>query len=146
MIDFALALNVVLPSGKVPHKVAQVHMAYLVGKEKTQVFTKSGFINDLTLAIWICYPDWDPFNISKKLIQSNMLRFLVTPHTWKNCSKTWIIDRDSPFAVILNHILSFGIVFYIHRVTIAVLHHRGIVILTLKNGPGTILLPVEIRK
>ncbi len=43
-----ISLSIVLLSGKIPHKIAIVHMPDLVTEEKTQIFGKSRFVNGLS--------------------------------------------------------------------------------------------------
>ena len=37
MLEFAVALNVVLPAGKVPHEIAPVHEVHLIRQEEAQI-------------------------------------------------------------------------------------------------------------
>ena len=56
---FSAALNVVLPSGKVPHKVAPVHEVELVGEEELDVFPLVRYVHHhhfAALVVWDVMP------------------------------------------------------------------------------------------
>ena len=50
VLQFSIALNVVLPAGKVPHKVAPVHEVDLIGEEEADVFQLGGHFHHDGLA------------------------------------------------------------------------------------------------
>ena len=46
-VGTAVALQVVLPAGKVPHEITPVHIVHLIGQEETNVFHKRGHLHSL---------------------------------------------------------------------------------------------------
>ena len=49
VVHLAIALDVVLASGKVPHEVAPIHVVELVVDEEVEVFGKGGLVHQLLL-------------------------------------------------------------------------------------------------
>ena len=45
----AISLNIVLPTGEIPHEVTPIHEIHLIAEEETQVFPKSRFHGSLRL-------------------------------------------------------------------------------------------------
>ena len=49
MVNLAVALDVVLAAGEIPHEIAPVHVVELINEEELQVFSESGFCLGLGL-------------------------------------------------------------------------------------------------
>ncbi len=84
MLNSAIALNIVLTAHKIPHKVAHVHVPYLVAEKEQEIFTEGGNVSNFFFPILVSHLNGSPFNICPFLILFNMVA-LWAVHPGENC-------------------------------------------------------------
>ena len=115
------ALGVILSSYKIPEKVAEIHMIYLVTEEIAQVFTESR--NTLVIRVL--------FNPGPVLVILDITVLLVVPHTREDCLISRVINRYCSLPVIPDNIFTSFVITFINGVSILPVSNRGIVILAI---------------
>ena len=133
-----LCFHIVLPSDKVPHKVAEIHMPQLVIKKETQVITKGGLFPALSIHLY-------GFSISGILIiHALMFGFLGTPHSREDSSEAFIINRNCPLSFICDYIFSGLFIADILWARILIINSGCSIVLSMQFRPAAILFPVQV--
>src|SRR3712207_8091533 len=79
MLYLSATLNVVLPSGKIPHEVAPIHEIQLVGEEELDVFPLRGYVHHNVPSAFVV-GDVFSFDVHPLLVECGMRG---TVHTWE---------------------------------------------------------------
>ena len=88
MVNFAVALNIVLTTAKVPHEIAEVHKIQLIFEEKFQVFAKRRTYYGFHIAATV-YFDAVTFYVRPTFIRIDMI-FVRAVHTREQHHKTLV--------------------------------------------------------
>ncbi|KAF5058328.1 hypothetical protein DSECCO2_347730 [anaerobic digester metagenome] len=91
--DSPMSFNIILPAGKIPHKVTEVHMAELVTEKETHVFSESRPDDGFRFPAVIGGRDGNPLYLSPAFISPDVI-ILRTPHTRKNRGEFRIVVRN----------------------------------------------------
>ena len=102
MLQFTIALNIVLTTGEVPHKVAPVHKVHLIGQEEVEVLTHCGHLYLLTSSSNISL-DNTAFHTAHPIFIS--LLVTVAVHAWEQHILTIFI-----FEVIAHQFVAVGLI------------------------------------
>ena len=80
MLQFAIALNVILTAGEVPHKITPIHEVALVGKEEPDVLKHCRHLHVDYLSATVILPYGAFHSAHPCLVGAGMV---VTVHTWE---------------------------------------------------------------
>ena len=147
VFEFAVALNVVLTAGKIPHEVAPVHEVHLVGEEEAEVVPLRGHftgeIVGLTVILAVHFHGMSAHTAQPLLVKTGMG---AREHTGEEHFLRRGVDGLAAHLddVVLVGLVGIFLLVTLHTFFLAVTHSLRGKGLTIEKGLLTVLLAVQV--